>query len=69
LAYYNFNQNKEISSYQPGYSQISVKNIKYFTDDDPFKLVYSSSSFDDGNAGKMSGVFVYELNKNYSPPN
>ena len=44
---------------------ISTKEIKYVSDNDPLKLVYASPSFYDEKPGPMTGVFVYEVNKNY----
>jgi len=54
--------------YQPGSISLSVKEIKYDYDSTgPLKLVYASPSFTDGKIGSMTGVFVYEINKNYMP--
>jgi len=65
LIYYNDELKKQANSYVPGFTPISTKEIKYDGDDDPVKLVYSSSSFNDESTGFMTGVLVYEVNKNY----
>jgi len=67
IGYYNFENNQESPNYVDGYSQLTQKNIKYYSDEHPFKLVYASSSFTDEQQGVMSGVFVYQINKNYTP--
>ena len=69
VGYYDFQNNQESQNYIYGYSEMSTKNIKYFSDEHPLKLVYSSSSFVDEQQGLMTGVFVYEINKNYVPSN
>ncbi len=68
IGYVNPQNNLQSASYQPGYTPIYVKDIKYSENDDgPLKLVYASSSFIEEKNGPMIGVFVYEINKNYSP--
>jgi dolichyl-diphosphooligosaccharide--protein glycosyltransferase len=68
ITYYNFENNKESQIYQPGYLPLNIKEIK-FTDskNDPLWLVYASPSFYDEKAGPMTGIFIYEINKNYAP--
>ena len=65
-TYYNDDLNRESQIYQPGYIPLSVKEIKY-TDskNDPLWLVYASPSFYEEKRGSMTGIFVYEINKNY----
>ena len=47
---------------------ISVLEINYLDDGNyPFKLVHTSPSFTNTNIDRLSAVFVYEVNKNYSP--
>ena len=53
--------------FKHGFLEISSKNIKYDSDDDPVKLVYSSPSFTNDDDGKMIFVLIYEVNKNYIP--
>ena len=70
LAYVNFQTNQQSATYQPGFTPVYTKDIKFPADGDgPLKLVYSSPSFDVGKGGQMIGVFVYEINKDYVPLN
>ncbi|WP_371504390.1 STT3 domain-containing protein [Nitrosopumilus adriaticus] len=70
LAYANFNTNQQSATYQPGFTGIYIKDIKFPENGDgPFKLVYSSPSFDVEKGGHVIGVFVYEINKDYVPLN
>ncbi|RZD44979.1 MAG: hypothetical protein CXT78_05695, partial [Thaumarchaeota archaeon] len=57
------------SVFQPGFIPLSTKEIKYDSDNDPLKLVYASPSFYDEKTGPMTGIFIYEVNKNYFSPN
>ena len=65
VTHYNIALQKETSIFQPGFIPLSTKEIKYDSDNDPLKLVFASSSFYDEKTGPMTGVFVYEINKNY----
>jgi len=67
-TYYNTENNQESQTFKPGFTPLSIKQIAY-TDskNDPLQLVYASSSFYNENPGPMTGVFVYEVNKNYIP--
>jgi dolichyl-diphosphooligosaccharide--protein glycosyltransferase len=65
LAYHNFQNQQQSEIFTPGFSEITTKEIKYDSDDDPLKLIYASSSFIDEKNGPMTGVFVYEVNHNY----
>jgi dolichyl-diphosphooligosaccharide--protein glycosyltransferase len=67
LAYHNFQNQQQSGTFKPGSSEISIKDIKYHSDNDPLKLVYASSSFINENNLPVTGVFVYEINKNYVP--
>ena len=60
---------QQSKTYNPGMTPIYEKNIAYPSDNDdgPFKLAYSSSSFNDERVGPLLGVFVYEINKDYKP--
>jgi len=70
LAYVNIQTNQQSSTFQPGFTPIYVKDVKFPIDEDgPLKLVYSSPSFDVKEGGIMIGVFVYEINKDYVPLN
>jgi dolichyl-diphosphooligosaccharide--protein glycosyltransferase len=68
IAYVNFGSNLQSETYQPGFTPVYAKDIKYPANGDgPLKLVYSSPSFDRNDPGAISGVFIYEVNKNYVP--
>jgi len=68
IAYVNFGSNLQSETYQPGFTPIYTKDIKYPSNGDgPLKLVYSSPSFDRNEPGAISGIFIYEVNKNYVP--
>lgn len=70
VGYVNFETNQQSLSYQPGFTAIYEKNIKFSPDDNgPLKLVYASPSFDTPRAGALTGVFVYEINKDYVTTN
>lgn len=68
IGYVNFQTNQQSLSYQPGFTAIYDKDIK-FSVDGPLKLVYSSPSFDASKGQAVIGVFVYEVNKDYVPLN
>jgi dolichyl-diphosphooligosaccharide--protein glycosyltransferase len=63
-VYYEPQTQENSSFYKPGFVKILSKNIKYNSDDDPLKLVYTSSSFMNEKGGPMNIVLVYEVNKN-----
>lgn len=67
-GYVNPNNIQEQSAtYVPGMLGIYQKDIKFPSDGDgPLKLVYASSSFTEEKIGPMIGVFVYEVNKDYT---
>jgi len=68
IAYVNFGSNLQSETYQPGFTPIYAKDIKYPSDGNgPLKLVYSSPSYDRNNPGAISGIFIYEVNKDYVP--
>ena len=57
----------ESQTYQPGYIPIYVKDIKFPSNSDgPFKLVYSSPTFNRTDPGPMISILIYEVNKDYS---
>jgi dolichyl-diphosphooligosaccharide--protein glycosyltransferase len=64
VVYYQPMTEENSPIFKNGFVEISTKNIKYDSDDDPLKLVYASPSFmnDDG---QMIFALVYEVNKNY----
>lgn len=55
-------------SYLPGTIGVYEKKIK-FSENDPFELVYSSSSYDVEPGNMMISVFVYKINHNYNLEN
>jgi len=65
--YYEPQTQENSSFYKPGFVKIVSKNIKYDSDDDPLKLVYSSPSLMNEKGGPMNIVLVYEVNKNFLP--
>jgi len=70
VVYVNLQTNQQSTIYQPGFTPVYVKDIKFpINEDGPLRLVYSSPSFDVEKGGQMIGVFVYEINKDYVPLN
>ena len=67
VIYYNDQTGENSVVYKEGMLEISTKEIKLNSDSHPLKLVYASSSFTEQKIGSMNGVFVYEINKNYTP--
>ena len=68
VAYANFDSNLQSETYQPGFNPIYQKNIKFPSDGDgPLRHVYSSPSFDRPGSGPISGIFIYEVNKDFEP--
>ena len=67
LGYAHHQTGQQYENWNPGTFQITAKNIKYNSENDPLQLVYSSSSFTDNDPGHMDAVLVYKINKNYSP--
>jgi dolichyl-diphosphooligosaccharide--protein glycosyltransferase len=70
LAYVNFQTNQQSATYQPGFTPVYVKDIKYPSDSNgPLRLVHTSPSFDAGKGQPMIGVFIYQVNKDFVPTN
>ena len=67
LGYADTQTLEQFTGWVSGTIQVSVKDIKFNSENDPFQLVYSSSSFTNNKSGPMDAVFVYKLNENYSP--
>ena len=67
VVYYQPQTQENSQVFKNGFVEVSTKNIKYDSDDDPLKLVYSSPSFTNDDDGKMIFVLIYEVNKNYIP--
>jgi len=67
LSYANTRTGALSENYQPGFSEVFIKDIKFPEDSDgPLRLVYSSPSFDRGDT-IMIGVFIYEINQDFQP--
>jgi len=67
LAYVNLQTQQQSATYQPGFTPIYTKDIKYTSDSNsPLQLVHASSSFNAEKGQPLIGVFVYKVNKNYS---
>jgi len=70
ILYANLQTNQQSPIYQPGFTPVYVKDIKFPIDENgPLRLVYTSPSFDVEKGKQMIGVFVYEINKDYVPLN
>jgi dolichyl-diphosphooligosaccharide--protein glycosyltransferase len=68
LVYYNEESQQSYEIFQTGTVPISILEINYNDDGNyPFKLVHTSPSFTNKNIDRFNAVFVYEVNKNYSP--
>ena len=73
ISYASFG-NGVLTNIQPEYSSgtiaLNLKDIKYpinGTNDQPYKLVYASPSFENDNEDIVFGVLIYQVNKNYEP--
>lgn len=61
------NPAQQFPTYVPGAVAIYAKDIKYPADGDgPFRLAYSSPSFNAEVPGPMIGIFIYEINNDYA---
>ena len=70
ILYANLQTNQQSPIYQPGFTPVYVKDIKFPIDENgPLRLVYTSPSFDVEKGGQIIGVFIYEINKDYVPLN
>jgi len=68
VIYVNLADNSQSETYQPGFTPIYVQDVKYPIDGSgPLKLVHTSPSFNRSSSGPISGVIVYEVNKDYRP--
>jgi len=66
IGYADLSNNLQYDTYTSGTIGIYEKEIKLPSDGDgPFRLVYSSPSFDRTSPGPITGIFIYELNKDY----
>ena len=70
LAYVNLQTNEQSVIYQPGFTPVYVKDIKYTSDSNgPLRLVHTSPSFNAEKGQPLIGVFIYEVNKDFVPTN
>jgi len=68
VAYANFATQSQSETFQPGFTPIYNQDVKFPSDGDgPLRLAYASSSFYREDAGAISGVIIYEVNKDYEP--
>ncbi|MDC0228766.1 hypothetical protein OAJ71_02030 [Nitrosopumilus sp.] len=66
VVYYHPSTEENSPVWKNGFVEISIKNIKYQSENDPLKLVYASPSFMNDDDGEMFFVMLYEINKNYN---
>jgi len=68
FLYYNEESSQQSKIFQNGFVPISILDINYIDDGNyPFKLVHASPSFSNQQLDRFHAVFVYEVNKDYSP--
>ena len=67
VVYYQPQTGENSQIFNPGFVEISMKNIKYNSENSPLELVYSSPSFTNDTESEMMFIMIYEVNKNYSP--
>ena len=66
IAYVNLATNQQSETYRPGFTAIYAQDIKYTENGDgPFRLAYSSNSFDRAGVGPITAVLIYQVNKDY----
>ena len=66
VVYYEPSSEENSPVFKNGFVEISIKNIKYNSDNDPLKLVHVTSSYLNENNNQLQIVLVYEVNKNYN---
>jgi dolichyl-diphosphooligosaccharide--protein glycosyltransferase len=66
VVYYQPQTEENSPFFKNGFMEISIKDVKYNSENDPLKLVYASPSFLNDDDGEMICVLVYEINKNYT---
>jgi dolichyl-diphosphooligosaccharide--protein glycosyltransferase len=69
IGYYDPDTRQTYAEYGSGFIPISTVNVKYFSDEQPFKLIYASPSFYDKSMKFVNSVFVYKINSNYISDN
>ncbi|MEO2265205.1 MAG: STT3 domain-containing protein [Nitrosopumilus sp.] len=67
VTYIDLQTNELYPFYLPGLESVYVKDIKYpYNENGPLRLVYASPSFTEEKIGPMIGIFIYEVNKDYT---
>ena len=69
IAYYDQSTGQSWTEFRPGFIPLYVEDVKYESENEPLKLVYSSPSFNSEENGLMNIVLVYKINENYVPSN
>ena len=65
FGYANPQTNQFSTEFSPGWVSMYTKQNKFLGENEPFRLVYSSSSYDSQIDNIVIGVFVYEINDDY----
>jgi len=66
VVFYNPNNSLQSETYRHGYVPIYEKDIKFPSDGNgPLKLAYESDSLNRKSVGVISGIIIYEVNKDY----
>jgi dolichyl-diphosphooligosaccharide--protein glycosyltransferase len=65
-GYANPETNQFSTEFYPGWIALYTKQNKFLDNNEPFHLVYSSSSYDSPIDNISIGVFVYEINDDYA---
>ena len=69
FGYVDFENDQFSEEYVTGWTGLYIQENKFSSDDDPFHLVFSSSSVDTPVDNKVIGVYVYHINPDYIPIN
>ena len=69
IAYYDQSTGQSWTEFRSGFIPLYVEDVKYTSENEPLKLVYSSPSFNNDKNGSMNLVLVYKINENYTPVN
>lgn len=68
VKYINVASGLQSVVWRPGFISIVEKDVKFPADGDgPFRLAYSSPSFETAVDSIVTGIFVYEINRDYVP--
>ncbi len=67
-GYVDLVNQKQSGTYSPGFKAVYHQKINYEeNDNNPLRLVYTSSGLLRKDSGPINGVIIYEINKNYKP--